>query len=206
MRGHNFLSLGANPVLNYFPFFLSQYCTKLSALVLFCSKHIWLLNAWMLNWYHSISIWNNTHARWWLHRHLSSFRIAFDLKHLPQFWPFHNNKRLSCLKSAYLKIEKDTPLAIEGYKFTNEWSAGVMVSVSRGEWQCCWKFCVFNSANILTVVIWLVEEHKVAMALAFRPVCLLNFRLFLFRVKEQTVPYFQGSNERIVWLQWPLLS
>ena len=51
------------------------------------------------------------YARWWLH-HLSSFKVAFDLQHLPQF-RFHNNKRLSCFKSAYLKIEEDNPLTWE---------------------------------------------------------------------------------------------
>ena len=44
--------------------FLSLFILVLNktfgSLVLFCSKHIWLLNALMLNWYHlNISIWNN---------------------------------------------------------------------------------------------------------------------------------------------------
>ena len=56
---------------------------------------------------------------------------------------------------------------------------------------------VFNGIKFLTVVIWLVE-HEVAMALAFRPMCFLNFELFLFLVKEPAVPYFQVFNERIV--------
>ena len=60
--------------------------------------------------------------------HLSSFKISFDLQHLPQFL-FHNNKRLSCLKSAYLlvKIEEDSPLTLEGYKFITGCLAGVVV-------------------------------------------------------------------------------
>ena len=36
------------------------------------------------------------------------------------------------------------------------------------------------------------------MAPAFGPVCFLNFELFLFIVKELTVPYFQVFNERVV--------
>ena len=53
------------------------------------------------------------------------------MKRLPQFW-FQNNKRLSCLKRAYLKTEKDTPLTLEDYKFTTECLAGVTV-VTVGE-------------------------------------------------------------------------
>ena len=41
------------------------------------------------------------------------------------------------------------------------------------------------------VVIWVVVEHDVAMALAFRRVRFLNFQMFLFTVKELKVPYFQ---------------
>ena len=52
--------------------------------------------------------------------------------------------------------------------------------------------------RFLTVVISLVEEDEVAMAPAFRPICFLNFELFLFIVKELTVLYFQVCNERIV--------
>ena len=44
----------------------------------------------------------------------------------------------------------------------------------------------------------MVEEHEVAMAPAFRPEWFLNFELFLFTLKELTVPYFQGFDERIV--------
>ena len=61
--------------------------------------------------------------------------------------------------------------------------------------------CVSIGSKFLTVVIRLVEENEVAMAPGFRSVCFLNFRLFLFRVKELTVPYFQVFSERIVWLQ-----
>ena len=66
--------------------------------------------------------------------------------------------------------------------------------------------CVFNGTKFLTLVISLVEEHEVAMAAAFRPVCFLNFELFLFIVKELTVSYFQVFNERIVQLQQPQQS
>ena len=31
--------------------------------------------------------------------------------------------------------------------------------------------CIVNGNKFLTVVIWLVEEHEVAMAPAFRPLC-----------------------------------
>ena len=41
------------------------------------------------------------------------------------------------LKSAYLKIEEDKPLTLEGYKLTTECLAGVVVSVNRGESLCC---------------------------------------------------------------------
>ena len=47
------------------------------------------------------------------------------------------------------------------------------------------------------MVIRLVEEHEVAMAPVFRPVCFLNFELFLFIVKELTVPYFQVFNSLV---------
>ena len=52
------------------------------------------------------------------------------MKHLPQFW-FQNNKRLSCLKRACLKTEKDTPRTLEDYKFTTECLAGVMIPVGE---------------------------------------------------------------------------
>ena len=59
--------------------------------------------------------------------------------------------------------------------------------------------CVFNGTKCSTVVISLVEEHEVAMAPAFRPVCFLNFELFLFIVTERTdSSIFQVFNERIV--------
>ena len=45
--------------------------------------------------------------------------------------------RLSCLESAYLKIEQDNLLPLEGCKFTTECLAGVVVLVNRGECQCC---------------------------------------------------------------------
>lgn len=43
---------------------------------------------------------------------------------------------------------------------------------------------VFNDTKCLTVVISLAEENEVTMAPAFRLVRFLNFRLFLFIVKE----------------------
>ena len=48
------------------------------------------------------------------------------------------------------------------------------------------KYDFFNGTKFLTLAIWLVEEHEVAMAPAFRRVCFLNFELFLFIVKELT--------------------
>ena len=48
------------------------------------------------------------------------------------------------------------------------------------------KYDFLNGTKFLTLVIWLVKEHEVA----FWPVCFLNFELFLFIVKELTVPYF----------------
>ena len=60
-----------------------------------------------------------------------------------------------------------------------------MVSVNRGECQCCWKFekydLRFNGTKFLRVVIWFVEEHEVAMAPAFRQECFFtDFELFQF--------------------------
>ena len=63
-----------------------------------------------------------------------------------------------------------------------------MVLVSEGECQRCWKFWKYsdlrfgnNGTQFLAVVIWLVEEHEVAMVPAFRPfVFFFNFELFLF--------------------------
>ena len=37
----------------------------------------------------------------------------------------------------YLKIEEGNPLTLEGYKFTTDRLAGVVVSVNSGECQCC---------------------------------------------------------------------
>ena len=38
--------------------------------------------------------------------------------------------------------------------------------------------------TVLTVAIWLVEEHEVTIAPAFRQVRFLNFELFLFMLKN----------------------
>ena len=131
VRGHNFFPFGACLVLNYFSCFLSWLPLKtFGSLELLCSQHIGFLNARMLDWYHfNISIWNNI-------LYYDYTGIFLRLEYLS----FKNNKRLSCLKIAYLKIEKDTPLILKGCKFTIVCLAGVMVPVNQREWQCCWKF------------------------------------------------------------------
>ena len=64
------------------------------------------------------------------HAQCSHFLSMAEVSFLPSA---NTRKRASASREAYLKIEKDILLILEGYKLTTECLPSVMVSVSRGE-------------------------------------------------------------------------